>query len=122
PEDCPGLDTTCRFRTCAAGKCGFAEAHAGTSCSEDGGQLCDDSGRCVECLGADDCLGGVCQAGLCVAATCTDNQQNGDETAVDCGGSCAPCGNGQGCQSASDCSSKFCNNGSCAPCGAHADC
>ena len=40
----------------------------------------------------------LCKAGGCVAATCGDNVQNGDETDRDCGGSCGrTCGVGKGC-------------------------
>lgn len=46
--------------------------------------------------------------------TCHDQQQNGTETDVDCGGpSCAPCGDGQGCMGPSDCESQVCENGTC---------
>lgn len=48
----------------------------------------------------------------CVAATCNDTVDNGDETDVDCGGSCAPakkCANGKGCKIVADCSSGYCN-------------
>jgi hypothetical protein len=38
------------------------------------------------------------------SATCHDNVKDGDETDVDCGGSCAPCALGQGCMLDSDCS------------------
>jgi hypothetical protein len=36
-------------------------------------------------------------------ATCNDGVRDGDETDVDCGGSCAPCWRGQGCLVDSDC-------------------
>jgi len=40
---------------------------------------------------------GVDCGGSCAACpTCSDGNQNGDETGVDCGGSCAPCGGGGG--------------------------
>jgi cysteine-rich repeat protein/parallel beta-helix repeat protein len=49
-----------------------------------------------------------------LVATCTDGIQNGTETGVDCGGgSCAPCGLGQGCNAASDCVSGVCMGGVC---------
>jgi len=35
--------------------------------------------------------------------TCDDGARNGDETHVDCGGSCQPCGINQGCRRDSDC-------------------
>ncbi len=40
-----------------------------------------------------DC-GGSCPNACSTGPTCNDGVQNGDETGVDCGGSCPPCGNG----------------------------
>ncbi|MEM9073738.1 MAG: hypothetical protein AAGE52_34930 [Myxococcota bacterium] len=57
------------------------------------GEFCD--GRSVECPGnrfltnGTSCPGGVCAIGICV--TCEDGVQNGDETGIDCGGSCVAC-------------------------------
>jgi hypothetical protein len=48
-------------------------------------------------------------------ATCEDGVQNGNETGVDCGGSCPRCGTGQGCTSANDCASAVCT-GTCQAC------
>lgn len=43
-------------------------------------------------------------------STCGDNVKNGDETDVDCGGSCPPCGIGQACLVNGDCgTSPGCN-------------
>ena len=42
--------------------------------------------------------------------TCTDGQKNGNETDVDCGGSCPKvCANGQMCKMPTDCSSSVCS-------------
>ncbi len=46
--------------------------------------------------------------------TCSDGQQNQNETDVDCGGVCTPCANGLGCLTDSDCASGNCDNGRCA--------
>jgi hypothetical protein len=48
--------------------------------------------------------------------TCTDGIQNGDETGVDCGGSCPRCANGTGCANRNDCLSGVCLDGMCQPC------
>jgi hypothetical protein len=53
--------------------------------------------------------------------SCADGKQDGDETAVDCGGSCLPCADGLGCLGPSDCLSSDCGAGGwCRPasCGA----
>jgi hypothetical protein len=46
-------------------------------------------------------------------ATCFDRVKNGDETDVDCGGSCGACAEGFACSDASDCETGACN-GTCA--------
>jgi len=47
---------------------------------------------------------------------CSDGQQNGEETDVDCGGgACPACSNGSGCQLPSDCQSGVCLANSCQP-------
>jgi len=48
--------------------------------------------------------GGTAGAGGATSAACSDGTKDGDETDVDCGGSCGPCGLGQGCIRSSDCS------------------
>jgi len=88
---------------------------AGVGCSTG---VCNDSGSCVECLDASDCVTQTnltdadCQAGICVPASCTDGASNGDETATDCGGSCAPCDDGLACLVGADCVSKVCDSDS----------
>ncbi|MBW2529526.1 MAG: hypothetical protein JRI23_35440, partial [Deltaproteobacteria bacterium] len=110
PATCPGTDTTCEYRTCESGLCGTALAPAGTACTEDDGQVCDGVGSCVECVEGTDCTSGICQNNLCVEH-CDDGELSGDETAVDCGGSCPPCQNGDRCLGPDDCESRFCDAG-----------
>jgi len=45
--------------------------------------------------------------------TCTDSFVNGDETDVDCGGSCDPCNAGRSCGGPTDCISGDCTMGIC---------
>jgi hypothetical protein len=45
---------------------------------------------------------------------CADNLKNGEETGVDCGGGCAPCLAGQGCKQNADCAGDRCESGTCA--------
>jgi hypothetical protein len=42
---------------------------------------------------------------------CEDGQQSGDETDVDCGGSCDVCSDGLGCVAPEDCQSNSCDTG-----------
>ncbi len=52
-------------------------------------------------------------AGYCVS--CSNGQRDGDETDIDCGGSCsAKCINGKACLSASDCVNGTCESNVCA--------
>ncbi len=53
-------------------------------------------------------------ATVSLAPSCGDAFENGDETDIDCGGACMPCGIGKGCHHATDCLSKVCSAGICA--------
>ncbi len=48
-----------------------------------------------------------------VCETCSDGVLNQDESDVDCGGVCPPCGDNQSCQNDADCSSGWCLSGEC---------
>jgi hypothetical protein len=77
------------------------------------GEICDDTNN--PCA-----IGLACVRARCQAASCSDGVRDGDETAVDCGGSCAEkCAAGQACGSATDCSappngSAICLESACA--------
>src|SRR5579871_6566895 len=47
-------------------------------------------------------------------ASCFDGRIDGDETDVDCGGSCQRCSDGMRCYRADDCASAACVNNRCA--------
>jgi hypothetical protein len=68
------------------------------------GELCDDG---------DDDETDECTS-LCEAPTCDDGLRSGDETDVDCGGSCPGCGAGQTCGGDDDCEGDECEAGHCA--------
>ena len=44
---------------------------------------------------------------------CRDRVRDGDETDVDCGGSCQPCAAAKQCGRAEDCYSQACDAGTC---------
>jgi len=95
PTDCPKATSPCMSVSCFDGVCGQAPVGEHTSCT-----------------------GGTCDAaGQCVASTCGSKQLDGDETGVDCGGSCATCANGEGCAQGDDCKSGVCTNQKCIPSG-----
>ncbi|MEM7154359.1 MAG: M23 family metallopeptidase [Myxococcota bacterium] len=90
PVDCSGFGDE---DTCAAwaGSCAW-------SCEEEA------------CLSADDVDEGDCMS---MPATCDDEEQNGDETGVDCGGpDCAGC-DGDPCRDDDDCVGGSCSGGLC---------
>ena len=72
--------------------------------------MCDGAGSCVQCLNQSGCQNGqICVENICVPASCNDQQQNNQETDVDCGGGqCPRCGVGKGCEQPSDCNSGVC--------------
>src|SRR5581483_8926401 len=66
---------------------------------------------------------GAHDASMEVGASCTDNTRNGDETDIDCGGSCGRCGVGKTCQLNADCASGACNGSHiCVECSTAANC
>ncbi len=81
-----------------------------------GGASCPRCGPGQGCLAGTDCQGGTCTNNICggmAQGGCSDGIKNGTETDVDCGGTCAACGDGKSCLHASDCSSGSCNNNLC---------
>jgi len=60
--------------------------------------------------------GGSTGAGSTGGLSCADGQQNGDESDVDCGGSCTPCEDFLQCNDSGDCASQACHfKGLCVP-------
>ena len=78
---------TDEFGNVLASGASFGSSDGGNFCvSGEGPQpTCDDGVQNGDETGID--CGGSCAA----CATCDDGVQNGDETGIDCGGSCAPC-------------------------------
>ena len=50
---------------------------------------------------------------ILLAQPCDDGLQNGDESDVDCGGTCAGCDDGSACGLDTDCDSGLCEAGAC---------
>lgn len=92
---------------------GTTAPEAGASCGA-AGPKCADGARCTTPA---DCTSASCQGGTCTKSSCDNRAQDGTETGVDCGGSCAKC-DGEGCASDGDCKSTTCGrDGKCAPAG-----
>lgn len=117
---CPGYDdgNPCTDDLCVGAKASHIPKDEGTAC-ETG--VCNASGFCLACLTNADCtapetcapLSGTC--GLDNSA-CSDGVRDGNESDVDCGGSCAPsrqCSTGLHCAAPVDCKSGVCTAGVC---------
>ncbi len=100
-------DPTAEFEVCAV----FCCTPGADGCGGDCPVICEIG---EECSDNSDCSTNVCQAGECRPATCADGALNGTETAIDCGGDCAPCPDGDDCSVAGDCESGVCSGGTCA--------
>jgi hypothetical protein len=116
-------NTDCSSGRCADGLCAPRASCQDGVLNQDetaidcGGSTC--STRCAAsqvCRADNDCSSGLfCgSAGVCAAPSCSDQRQNGDETAADCGGSCLPCAPGAACVRAADCTSQRCTSSVCA--------
>jgi hypothetical protein len=73
-------------------------------------------GACAtdDCTKSIDCASRVCVGKKCQAPSCTDDQQNGTESDVDCGGgTCPKCAPPRGCWTTTDCLTGSCENGTC---------
>lgn len=100
--------------TCSDGELGPGET--GPDCGGRCLRGCEVGQGCVE---RSDCrLGLSCVGLVCREPRCDDNQQNGTETDIDCGGPlgvCGRCAVGQGCITGRDCTELVCDGfGRCA--------
>lgn len=110
-QDCP-TPATCKTMQCIEGDCITEFASSGIQCNET--RFCDGAGTCVGCLTNGDCQGTnpTCENNECIS--CSDGIKNGSEINIDCGGStCAACGPGTPCSSATDCLDNNCIDGFC---------
>lgn len=113
-SDCSGK-ATCNGGICRTDPC-FDGVQSGGETGVDCGGSC--TLKCAVdkgCQSGADCASGFCsqKTKLCVPTSCTDGIRDGNETGVDCGGSCGKCANGILCAVASDCASGFSNGTNC---------
>ncbi|WP_436626239.1 hypothetical protein [Sorangium sp. So ce136] len=90
-------------------------AETDTDCGGSCGSTCAPGKRCIQ---DSDCQSSVCDTGggigTCRAPSCNDRRENGDESDVDCGGSCPiACAIGRTCAVPSDCGSGVCTSNVC---------
>ncbi len=98
------------------GSCG-ATCQNGNACKLDADCISGNclAGACVECVSGAQCASNVCSAShTCSAPSCNDQTKNGNETDVDCGGSCSTkCAVGKACSVGADCASGDCQASVC---------
>ncbi|APR76693.1 Tetratricopeptide TPR_2 repeat protein [Minicystis rosea] len=122
--DLPDDGEACTTDTCNSGAAVHTPVALDTDCTAQGPdpkKFCSDPagtvpGTCVECNTNAQCASLVCQDNKCLSAACGDTVKNGDETDVDCGGSCGTCDNSKQCKTATDCKSGYCQGTTCQPC------
>jgi hypothetical protein len=110
---CDASTDTCTTASCTDGVKDGQETDV-----DCGGATCDAQDRTCPngemCLVGPDCQSKVCTGDVCQVPTCTDGQENGQETDVDCGGPLCDstghqCPVGDKCIIAEDCTSLLCD-------------
>lgn len=125
-----GVDADCASGVCNGGACQAPAPHcsngvtdAGETDLNCGGGECPACNDNQNCAVAADCANNICGVAnncpgpslcQCQAPNCSDGIHNGNETGVDCGGSCVTsdgktCADGAACAVAADCASGVCN-------------
>lgn len=123
PDDSPcTLPSECTSGVCRAQICRAPTCSDGVTNGQETGQDC--GGGCLQvsptltcatgqpCTSNIDCTFNNCVAGTCQDPACGNNTLDvGNETDVDCGGKCGPCGDNLKCLTDPDCKSKVCDSG-----------
>ncbi len=98
----------------AVNQCSDGAKNGVETSTDCGGGTCAACGLGLACIEHDDCQSGVC-LGECIAAGCTNEFQDDNESDQDCGGTCSPCDDGLRCNGEADCKSGVCGqDGRCA--------
>ena len=102
----------CTFDITGCWTCGDGKINGVDQCDgkQLGGKSCKTQGHdhgTLACTSA-------CKLDASGCGKCTDKAKNGDESDVDCGGSCTRCAAGKKCKLATDCASGSCSQGVCA--------
>lgn len=109
-QDKPEDENPCTQEVCAGGTPFHEMLPSGTWCPPS--QVCNGQGACVTCTADLHCGGSPSYCWQESCHSCANLVQDGNETGVDCGGSCRTC-NGDPCLSAGDCASGVCADGVC---------
>ena len=101
-----GVPTTTTVLLGAHGYCNSAHTCSALQGDCDHDSDCNSGLVCVANTGPT--VGLSANTDLCMLATCHDRTKDGNETAVDCGGSCAPCAGAKGTVNATNGSPSYC--------------
>jgi hypothetical protein len=109
--DCASND--CEAKVCIpAASCTDGKLNGSETDTDCGGGTCNPCGLTARCTRATDCSSAFCDTGVCTTRapdpTCTDQQKNGTESDLDCGGSCDPCAVDKRCSTNADCVTLVC--------------
>jgi hypothetical protein len=119
------VDDDCVEAACYKGECKTDLPLApGALCKSGESTVCNGAGFCGDCVdGFKSCAPGlVCIDFRCVGSSCADMKIAGNETDLDCGGSCPGCDNGRKCNVLEDCKSRRCVGGLCTACTSDTQC
>jgi hypothetical protein len=115
--DCAAKSTSCAPQSCVGKFCRVDFSAVRSSCTEDGGHLCDGKGHCVVCVDATDCplSPTLCQSPTCSAdGTCGTKDANDGTMCMDGGGKVCSNGGCVVCNTTPDCSpNNVCQNHTC---------
>ena len=123
PDCTESSDTDCEDCTASQGDCCYPTNDAicdldcpsgiDPDCADNS---CQNSGSCQvgeSCTDSSNCDSRFCYNNKCTQAACDDDIENGEESDVDCGGSCVKCDDDEDCNIDSDCKSNYCGFGTC---------
>ena len=111
-SDCSNGACDANTLTCVSSQCADHRKDGAETDVDCGGGTCPGCGVGMMCAVDSDCTSTACDALSlnCVASRCMDNQKDGNETDVDCGGpDCSPCANTKKCKVDTDCVSVACD-------------
>lgn len=96
-----------------AARCDDGLLNGDESDADCGGRTCAPCEAEKHCLMGNDCASAICTNQACQPPSCTDLARNGDETDLNCGGSCPPCAVGHACLIGADCATGNCTSAVC---------
>jgi Cys-rich repeat protein len=109
--DCPE-GQSCAGGTCIPGSCSDGVKNGQETDVDCGGGTCPPCAVTRDCVADRDCASLACDAWAphrCLGSACLDHRRDGDESDIDCGGSCVKCPDHHFCKTGGDCASGICD-------------